>query len=165
MTRIFSRLAGLVTLTLALSTFGLTSGALASSAGPTKVGPHQYFAGMINGKVQNATVEVVCPPSGAVGRALPGQTISVTLAAVIATSSGYTGSKAHAIQVNIGPAATPVPTVLFTSYNQISPFPTDVPVPCAGTEVVAFSPVPSSKRAKAATVTVSYVNVSTGSGG
>jgi hypothetical protein len=167
MTRNFSRLAGIVALALALTVAGLTSGtsALASTVGPTKVGPHQWFAGQVNGDLQNAVVKVVCPPLGTVGRALPGQTVSVTWLPVIASDFGYTGSKGRAIAVNIGPSATAAPTILFTTYNSPAAFPTDVPVPCGGTGIVVFDPVPGSHGAKPGTVTVAYANIATGASG
>lgn len=167
MIRIACRLGGIVALGLALTAAGLTSGtgALASSVGPTKVGPHQYFAGQVNGDLQNATVKVVCPPLGTVGRALPGQTLAVTWLPVIAANFGYTGSKAREILANVDPASAASDTVVFTMYNEPQAFPTDIAVPCGGTGLVVFSPLPGSQGAKPGTVTVSYANISTGAAG
>ena len=167
MTRTIFRVAGGVAVALALTAACLTSGtgALASSVGPTKVGPNQYFAGVVNGKLQDATVKVVCPPIGTVGRALPGQTLSVTWLPVVASNFGYTGSKAHAILANVGPGPSATDIVRFTRYNKPQAFPTNVPVPCGGTGLVVFTPVPGSKGAFPGTVTVSYANISTGASG
>jgi hypothetical protein len=164
MSKTLSRFGGLVACTLALTVAGFTPGtsALASSVGPTQVGPYQYFEGLVNGTLQNATVQVVCPgPVGTTGRALPGQTLAVTWLPVISVNSGFTGAKGRAIATNVGPPTSAAPTILFTSYNSPAAFPTDVPVPCGGTGVVVFSPLPQSKGARPATVTVSYVNVAT----
>ena len=164
MTRTFSRLGGLVAVGFALATGGLTSGAsaLASTVGPTKIAPHQVFAGLVNGLFDNAIVKVVCPISGTHGRVLDGQTISVTSPTVIAKNFGNTGSKGRAIAANVGPAASTAETVIFKKYNHPQEFPTNIPVPCGGTTVIVFAPVPSSHGSKPGTVTVTWANVSAG---
>jgi hypothetical protein len=162
MSRTVSRLGGIAALALVLTAAGLTSGtgALAATVGPTKVAPHQWFAGEVNGKLDNAMVKVVCPVSGTWGRALPGQTLSVTWIPVIATNFGYTGSRGTSIGANTdSPVASPAQTIVFRKYNHPQAFPTNVPVPCGGTHLVVFDPVPSSHGSKDATVTVTYANV------
>jgi hypothetical protein len=161
MIRTLSRLGGLVALALALTAVSLTSGttAFASSVGPTHVGPHQWFAGEVNGMIENATVKVVCPGPSTMGRALPGQTLAITWLPVIARNFGYTGASGRAIAATVGPPVSAAPTILFTTYNDPLPFPTNTPVPCDGTGLVVFSPVAGGKGAKVATVTVSYDNV------
>jgi len=163
MTRTLYRIGGLVALSLALTAAGLTSGTSAlASVGPTQIGPHQFFAGEVNGRIENATVKVVCPGAANTGRALPGQTIAVTSPLVIARNFGYTGATGRSIAATVGPAASTSQTILFTMYNQPAEFPTNIPVPCSGTGVVIFSPVAGGKGAKAAKVTVTYANVATG---
>jgi hypothetical protein len=162
MIRHLSRLGGLVIVSLALTVTGLTvgTGALASTVGPTRVGPHQYFAGEVNGRIENATVKVVCPgPGGSVGRALSGQTVAVTSPLVIASNFGYTGSAGRRILAIVGPAASAAQTIIFRYYDKPKAFPTNVPVPCSGTGVLIFIPLPGSSGAHAATVTVTYANV------
>ena len=167
MTRTVSRLAGVSALALVLTAAALTSGsgALATTVGPTKVSPHQYFAGEVNGKLDNATVTVVCPISGKWGRALPRQTLAVTWLPVIASNFGNTGSRGTAIDANTGsPAASAAQTIVFKKYNHPQAFPTNVPVPCGGKHLVIFDPVPNGHGAKAAKVTVTYANVASGPG-
>jgi len=162
MIRHISRFGGLVVLALALTVTGLTAGtgALASTVGPTKIGPHQFFAGEVNGMIENATVKVVCPgPGGTVGRALPGQTLAVTSPLVIASNFGNTGSRGRRILANVGPAASAAQTIVFRYYDKPKAFPTNIPVPCSGTGILTFIPLPNSPGAQAATVTVTYANV------
>jgi len=164
MTRTPYRLGGLVALALALSATGLASAssALASSIPVSKIGPHQFFAGVVNGKVQDAIVKVVCPGAANTGHALPGQTISVTQATAVAANFGYTGATGRSIAATVGPPASAGDTLLFTAYNQVAEFPTNIPLPCGGTGLVIFSPVKGGKGAKSATVTVAYANVGAG---
>lgn len=166
MIRKLSRIGCLVVLTLTIAAVSLASesSALAHTVGPTKIRPHQFFAGVVNGMIERATVLVACPISGTHGRALSGQTLSVTSPLVIASNFGYTGSRGRAIVANVGPAASAAETVRFTRYDHPQPFPTNIPVPCGGTGVIMFFPVPGSHGAHAATVTVSYENVAASSG-
>jgi hypothetical protein len=163
MTRTLTRLGALVVFALALTAAGLTSGAgaLASSVGPTKIGPHQFFGGLVNGVLQGATVKVVCPGPASVGRALPGQTLAVMSPQVIARNFGNTGAKGRAIAANVGPTSSGAVTIIFTKYNHPAAFPTDIPVPCSGTGVIVFNPLPGSHGSAPATVTVTYANVAT----
>ena len=149
---------GAVTLCLAAAALPFEPGALATSVGPTKIGPHQVFDGLVNGKSDDAVVKVVCGGPASFGHALPGQTLAVTSPAVIATNSGETGSRARSIAANVPGSATAV-TVLFKEYNRPTEFPTNIDLPCSGTDVLIFAPVPGSPSAKAATVTVAFANV------
>jgi len=136
--------------------------ATASTIGPTRVGPHQWFVGEVNGTSNDATVNVVCPGPSTMGRALPGQTLAVSPSLVILQNSGNTGAKGRKIVALIGPAVSTAASVVFTKYNSPQPFPTTVPVPCSGTGTVSFVPLPGSPGAKTGTVSVSYVNIGTG---
>jgi len=166
MIRNLSRLGCLVVLALTIAAVSVSSEsvALARTVGPTKIRPHQFFAGVVNGMIENATVKVACPISGTNGRALSGQTLSVTSPLVVASNFGYTGSRGRAIVANVGPAASAAETVRFTRYNHPQPFPTNIPVPRDGTGVVIFFPVRGSHHARPATVTVSYENVAANGG-
>jgi len=152
---------------LAVAAVGLTavaaSGSLAvASVGPTKVGPHQYFNGLVNGKLQDAIVKVVCPGAANWGHALEHQTLSVISPNVITANSGYTGSRAREIGALIGPASSTAPMVVFTRYGHPQQFPTNIPVPCSGTGQVFFVPRPGSHDAKSGAVTVTWANVAAG---
>ena len=165
MIRHLSRFGGLVAVALALTVAGLTAGtsALASTVGPAKIGPHQFFAGEVNGMIENAIVKVVCPgPGGTVGRALPGQPVAVTSPLVIASNFGYTGSRGTRILANVGPAASAAETIIFRYYDKPKAFPTNIPVPCGGTGVLTFIPLPGSPGARPSTLTVTYANVAAG---
>lgn len=163
MARTFSRSIYGISLALASIATGFATGPLASAStvGPTKVEPHQHFAGLVNGKLENATVKVVCAGPSSTGRALPGQTLEVTSPLVIATNFGYTGSRGRSISASVSPASAAAPTVTFHKYNVPAAFPTNVALPCGGTGLVIFAPLPGSHSAKSATVTVSYANVAT----
>lgn len=142
-------------------------GGVAAAATPTPggIGPHQPFAGEVNGRMAHAVVQVVCPgPAVTHGRALAGQTLEVVPAPAISTSGGNTGAKGDRIVAQIGPSAAAVGAVVFTRYGEPEPFPTDVPVPCGGTGLVRFVPEPSGAGAHAATVTVTYANVAVSPG-
>jgi len=162
MTRSLSRLGGVAAVALSLTVAALSfePGALASPAAPSRIRPHQSFAGLVNGKAQDAVVKVVCPGPASTGRALPGQTLAVTRAAAVASNSGYTGSRSRAIAATVGGSGAVV-SVLFKQYNQPAEFPTNVPLPCGGMGIVVFTPVPGSPGARSATVRVEYANVAT----
>ncbi|MGO9558045.1 MAG: hypothetical protein ACLPQS_06475 [Acidimicrobiales bacterium] len=144
------------------STASAGSVAWASTIGGNKILPHQWFTGLVNGKFDNAIVTVVCPIGATTGRALPGQTLEVTMPEVIATFDGNTGSKGRRIVSLVGPSASTSATIVFKEYNKTVPFPTNIPVPCGGTGTILFVPIPGSKTASPATVTVSYGNVAAG---
>ncbi len=153
------------TVALALAGTGMAISASSASAstasiGPSKIGPHQWFTGLVNGRFQHAIVKVVCPVNSSVGRALPGQTVSVTSPPVIAATFGYTGTRARSIAGVVGPAAAVSEVLLFHRYNAPAEFPTNIPLPCGGKGVVIFAPVPGSHTAKASRVRVTYANVS-----
>jgi hypothetical protein len=159
MIRSVSRLGALAVGALALAALIPGAGASASTS-PTQVGPHQVFAGEINGQTINAQVKVACPVAATHGRALPGQTSEVTSSPVPASNFGRTGSRATEIVASLTPASAGE-SLVFTTYNAPQPFPTNINVPCGGTSVIPFIPVPGSKTAKPATVTVTYDNVAT----
>jgi hypothetical protein len=133
--------------------------AAATTIGPSRVGPHQFFVGEVNGRFSDATVKVICPGPSTVGHALPGQTLAVSAPPVVLQNSGNTGANGRRIVAVIGPVASTAGTVVFTRYDEPKPFPTTVTVPCGGTSVIRFVPVPGGPGAKAATVTVAWVNM------
>src|ERR1700722_6000973 len=69
--------------------------ATAGAASQPKIGPHQYFEGLVNGSIgagRPAILKVVCPgPESRTGHPLAGQAVEVTEPKVIHSTSGYTG--------------------------------------------------------------------------
>jgi len=148
----------------------VTAGAAIPPQG--KVGPHQYFEGLVNGQPGSGSpvpIKVACfgpVMPGEKGHPLAGQTVEVTRPLVIVLGhSGYTGKNATSIVAFFGPpppTPSPVPprasTVTFTRYDVKKPIPTSVLLPCSGTGLVYFIPFPQSPpSSRDATVSVSYV--------
>jgi hypothetical protein len=146
-----------------LAVAGFTSGAdvlaATAGAGPTKIAPHQVFVGEVNGTMETATVKVVCPVAATGGRAVSGQTISVTSLLVIPRNYGDTGAHGRAIAASIGPATSAAESIVLTKYNHPQPFPTNIDLPCSGTGIVVFAPVAGGHGSRPTTVTVTYENV------
>lgn len=146
------------------------SGARSAPAGAAthdKIGPHQYFDGLVNGSIgvgHPAIVKVVCPgPASRTGHPLVGQRLEVTEPKAVLSTSGYTGKKATSIDAFFGappPAAEGPGQVSFKKYGVAKSIPTSLELPCAGTGHVTFVPYPQSPpTSRAATVAVEYVNV------
>ncbi|MGA2836541.1 MAG: hypothetical protein ABSF84_08090 [Acidimicrobiales bacterium] len=141
-----------------------SAGAAATHA---KVGPHQYFDGLVNGSLgigSPAVIKVVCPgPAGQTGHPLAGQTVEVELPKAILSTSGYTGDDATYIAAFFGP---PPPSgassgqVKFTKYGLAKPISTSLTVPCGGTGQVTFVPFPESPpTSRSTSVSVEFANV------
>ena len=135
----------------------------------TKVGPHQYFAGSINGSLglpTPAIIRVVCPGPATLGQRghpLTGQTVEVGLTITTTSNPSYTGKAATSIGVFFGP---PPPSsigpgqVNFKKYGVPKAIPTSLNLPCDGTGVVTFLPFPESPpTSRSASVAVQYANV------
>ena len=144
----------------------------AVSAGATiptqgKVGPNEYFGGLVNannGNTARAPIHMACFGAikpGQKGHPMAGQTVEVFRPEVILVHhSGYTGKRADHIVALFGPSpsATPVAnTVTFTQFGVNKPIPTSLLLPCAGTGTVTFTSAPASRTSHAATVPVSYI--------
>jgi hypothetical protein len=142
MMRIMTRTIGAVATAVAVAVFAL-AGAPAGAQQP--IGPHQHFAGRVNGTRTSAVVYTVCAGPVVAGRAGPvagGQTLSVVRAT---RGHGYTGlfSQIYAWFVPQSATTTTAPVQLkFTSYNAPQAIPTSVEVPCEGTGQVEFSSCP-----------------------
>jgi len=109
-----------------------------------QIGPHQHFAGRVNGARTSAVVYTVCAVPVGAGRTGPvagGQTLSVVRAT---RGHGYTGlfSQIYAWFVPQSGATTAPTQLKFTSYNAPQGIPTSVKVPCDGTGQVEFSSCP-----------------------
>lgn len=157
-----------------LGVVGLATSAIALPAGAaTKVGPHQYFTGVING-INGNTIIPITIRMGCVGPVYPGETghpmAGQTLAVhelfpptSIAGSLGYTGNDSEIGVFFIAPPPVAVPgpqpigTPIFTHYDAPQPLQTSLTLPCAGTGNVWFTPIPVIPPSRSATVPVRFV--------
>ena len=137
-----------------------------------KVGPGQYFEGLVNGDAglaRRVTIKMACFGAvrpGEKAHPMSGQTVEVLRPEVIVVGhSGYTGKNATSIVAFFGPPppgpapATPAAsTVTFKQYGVKKPIPTSLLLPCSGNGTVSFVPLPKSPpTSRDATVRVSYV--------
>jgi hypothetical protein len=128
---------------------------IGSASAQVPVGPNQSFSGVVNGSTANATVYVVCP-----GPTHPGQ-LGRPFAdkwQVILGGRGFTGSAGNRIVATISPPATAASST-FTAYGVPQAFPATLLLPCSGTGTAVFTPTPTSSTARAAIVTVRFVNI------
>jgi hypothetical protein len=136
---------------------------------PGPVGPNQYFTATVNpGSASTGTTPVIvvaCPgPVGGTGHPIAGQSVeaSLLLPPITSTAVGFTGSAAHEIDVLFsGSAVTPAtnPPIVISTYFVKVPIPTTLNLPCGGTGVVSFVPIPTSSTARGYAVKVEYANI------
>lgn len=136
-----------------------------AAAGPAhivvKVGPKQYFLGVVNGRLSKAVIRVICPGAANTGHPLPRQSAGLA-PPPSAAQGGYTGS----VGTSVGAwltwpgSAAPSPAYLatFTSYRSVR-IPARITVPCSGSGQLLFLPAPGSPSVKAATVGVTFANI------
>jgi hypothetical protein len=153
------------------STLTIVIPGTAASAGPRpKVGPHQVFEGLVNGKrgVPDAvTVFVACHgPKQKTGH--PSGTVEVLPAPSTAGNNGNTGDAGTSIVAFFGApppdahaaspsAAARKTTVTFDRYGLAKPMPKGLEVPCSGTSQVTFIAFPRTPpTSRAAVVPVQY---------
>jgi hypothetical protein len=159
---------------LAMAITALAS--LPAAAGPVqrsgRVGPQQYFTGVINGTDGNTatpiTIEMACGGPGGPGRTghpVSGQTLAVHQLFPPSSSSGslgYTGDDSQiGVFFNAPPPASVrgaarVETKTFIRYDKPRPLSTRLRLPCTGTGTVYFSPIPVTPPSRAATVPVQF---------
>ena len=130
---------------------------------PIPIEPNGFFSGYINGHPPGqAIIFTSCfgpITPGETGHPLGNQTIEVkpANAAGSAVDVGYTGSAAHSIVATLGPSAAANSVIAdFTSYYVIDDIPTTITVPCSGSGVVTFTPLPTSPTASSATLAVTF---------
>jgi hypothetical protein len=154
-----------------VGTATLTAAAASASAAPpvVRVGPNQFFAGLVNGSSGPAVIRTDCfgPTAlGRMGHPLPGQTLEVEYLGTVppptptsAGDVGFTGPSSSEIGAFFGslpPAPTPpVSATIFTVYGASQPLPTSVLVPCFGQGSVPFTPIPGA-GGKEAVVPVTF---------
>ena len=158
-----------------LAALGLAS-AIAPTAqaaqAPIPVGPNYYFTATVNGGPTPAStnvpvIKVVCPgpiTPGETGHPIAGQTVEVD--AVFPpysnlTALGFTGSSAHEIDaIFSSPAAASVnPPIVLKDFFVAYPIPTTLNLPCGGSGVVSFVPIPTSATARGVAVNVLFENI------
>jgi hypothetical protein len=149
---------------VALAAAPAVSAAASPVQDPVPIGPNEYFTGLVNHHPPGlAPIYVVCPGPitvGETGHPLAGQPVEVEPGVSATTMDlGYTGSAGDSITAVL---ATPVSAIIlgsFRSYFVPVNIPTGIRVPCYGSGTVAFIPSPGSPTARAATLTVTFVNI------
>ncbi len=142
-------------------------------AGATvRVGPNQYFTGVLNGHDGNTTspitIRMACfgpVTPGETGHPMAGQTLAVhQLFPPTATvgSLGFTGNDAEVgVFFNVLPPVTPSASVtttpVFKRYDVVKALPTSLTLPCGGTGTVYFTPIPVVPPSRTASVPVAFV--------
>jgi hypothetical protein len=141
---------------------GLLGAGAAAAQAPSKapIQPNQYFNGLVNGKSKDATILMACPgPVGGMGHPVAGQ--YVTVEGPLSSGEGFTG-KAKSIDATLEfltPSSTPVHLATFRYYHEPGAISTELKLPCEGSGVAVFSPVKGGETARAAKVSVTFVNV------
>jgi hypothetical protein len=163
-----SRTAAVAVAAFATVALGVVAAPSASAASPADVlpppiGPHQTFAGQVNGVSTGAVIKVGCfgpVVPGETGHPVSGQTVAVH-EETVATSKddGYTGESADHVAVEFESLPTSSGAVLLRQYDVKAEIPTSLNLPCGGTGKVLFVPGPTSGTARSATVAVTYVSI------
>jgi hypothetical protein len=161
-------------LAAAVLTATLTAALPAGAAGKEKVGPKQYFTGVINGQDGNTTTPIVIRmncvnpvSSGETGHPQSGQTLAVhqEFPPTAASSAlGYTGNDSE-----IGFFTAPPPSVtssqpasqvvIFKRYDKTQPLPTTLTFPCSGGGHLYFVPLPAVPPSQPQSVPVDFVTL------
>jgi hypothetical protein len=144
--------------------------AVSQAAGAAhKVGPHQYFIGVIDGTDGNTAIPIPIQMAcvgplrpGETGHPIGGQTLAVhqLFPPTIADTLGETGNDST-IDVFFGapPPATfhaAAKTIRFVHYDMTKGLPTSLTFPCSGTGTVWFVPIPVVPPSQAAAVPVEF---------
>ena len=134
-----------------------------------KIGPREYFVGLVNGNSglsHHAQIRVACPGpvrSGETTHPLPNQPLEVTRPVAILTKDGYTGSNGTQINAYYGipPTATSTGGIAtFFRYGVKKAIPTTLNVPCSGTGHITFISFPRDPGvSRAFVVPVEFVNI------
>ncbi len=129
-----------ITVALAVIAFAGAGGEAAFAQTP--IGPHQHFAGIVNGVEGSVVVDTVCPAAGGhrTGPVEKGQAMEV---AEVAHRHGDTGvfSQVYAWFAPVRAGTKPV-MLTFTKYGRSKTIPRSVRVPCGGKGGAVFSSCP-----------------------
>lgn len=160
-----------------LAALGLAAAAApaaqADQAAIIPVGPNYYFTATVNGgpsptAAAEPVIKVACPgpiTPGETGHPLSGQTVEAN--AIFPPYSGdfsqlgFTGSAANEIDAifTAPTAATANPPIVIKAFDLAYPIPTTLNLPCGGSGVVSFVPIPTSPTARGVAVNVLFGNV------
>jgi hypothetical protein len=133
---------------------------------PVPITPNVYFEGVINNHPPgSAVIAVACAAGSTTGKPVKHQTIeaeSIPPPTSTSPDVGYTGSKGKSVNASL--ALTPATGAIahFTSFFAPKFIPTSITVPCSGAGAVDFVPAPTSKTAKTAVLSVTFVASTTG---
>lgn len=153
---------GLTAVVLGVALAGTASAAARRGPDPVPIEPNQTFSGYVNNSPPgNAVIKVVCPGVANTGHPIKNQPVEVQPVPASSTQdTGFTGSKGTKITAFLSIGVPPAIVIgAFTSYYVPKSIPTSITVPCSGSGTVRFVPSPTSKTAKSATLTVTFVNI------
>ncbi|MGH3414942.1 MAG: hypothetical protein ACRDVE_14825 [Actinocrinis sp.] len=137
---------------------------------PIPVGPNMYFTASVNPNNAGAVgaepvIRVVCPgpiTPYSTGHPLAGQYVEVQAVAMpVSSVTGYTGSAAREIDAIFSSPATAAanaPIVLKSFFAPVE-IPATLNLPCGGSGVVSFVPIPTSWSAHGVAVDVQFLNI------
>lgn len=137
-----------------------------------RVGPNQFFTGVINGHDGNTTTPIAIRMAcfgpvipGETGHPMAGQTLAVHQLfppTATASSLGFTGNDLEiGVFFNAPPPGTSsgsvITTPVFKRYDASKSLPTSLTLPSAGTGTVYFTPIPVIPPSRTASVPVAFV--------
>ena len=141
---------------------------------PIPVGPNYYFTALVNGgptptSTAEPVIKVICPGPiypGKTGHPAAGQTVQVNaefppFPTPIPSYFGFTGSAANQIDaIFTSPAsASTNAAIVLPNFFVAYPIPTTLNLPCGGSGVVSFVPIPTSQTARGVAVDVIFENI------
>lgn len=116
-----------------------------------QVGPKQYFNGEVfggNSSTAQDVIQVACSGPETTGHPVAGQYVAAhQIFPPVTATAGYTGNFGTEIDVNliysVGTVTVETPTfATLTFYDTKAEIPTSLTVPCSGTGVAVFNPLP-----------------------
>jgi hypothetical protein len=150
----------LAALVLGLATAPAASAAAHAAQDPVAIGPNQYFKGIFNGHPPGpAIIFVACTSGASTGHPVAGQKIWVKeIPTPVSTSkdTGFTGSKGTGITASLASATSTFLSAHFSAYGVKVKIPVSVTLPCSGSGAIAFAPIPKSKTAHTAVLSVTF---------
>lgn len=165
---------GAAILALAMAVLPAASATAGTRAG--RVGPNQWFTGVINGTNGNTStpipIQMACfgpVQPGQKGHPMKGQTLAVHQLFPPTTTSGSLGKTGNDSQIGVFFTTPPPATATaaarraggnstFKRYDKTRKLSTTLTLPCSGTGTVYFSPIPVVPPSQGATVPVQYVS-------
>lgn len=159
--------------TLLLGLILVATTAVVSPAGAAgKVGPKQYFTGVINGTDGNTatpiTIQMGCfgpLRPGQTGHPMKGQTLAVHQLYPPSSTTGSLGYTGHDSEIGVFFKAPPkaavaasaaAKTVIFMHYDTPQRLSTSLTLPCGGTGTIWFTPIPVLTPSRSAKVSVQF---------